>query len=701
MNTSPEGGQSPSQGGVLPEQEGVTLLRGGEELPLQKMADRFTVRPGLRRSLATLSRSTAIQHIQPVPGLQLTEVEVTPDQLEATMQQARQSDDVAFASHVYQLQDSPGTLVYLTDQITVQFARGVDGATMQALANSVGARILKPVEGIDQAIVLEVTKQATTNPIKLANQLMRHPLVRSAEPNIAVRHQLLYRPQDTLYPKQWYLQNQGGTDLASNSHISVEGAWDITRGDRSIVVAVIDDGFDLNHPDFQGKGKIVAPKDFQDMGFVPMPEAEYENHGTAVAGLAIAEETGDGIVGVAPGCSLMPIRSTGYLDDESIEQMFGWAITNGAAVITCSWGAGAVYFPLSMRQSAAITRAVTQGRGGKGAVVVFAAGNSNRPVNGKFNERGWPDNQPSGLTDWMNGFAAHPDVITVAASTSLSKKAAYSNWGSQITVCAPGDNAHPKVSLPTKGLVKTCPEITQDLPGLDILSSDRLGEAGYGSSAFDEGFGGTSAACPLVAGVAALVLSVNPTLSAQEVKQILQNTADKIVDSGLDPQSGSNYGSYDTNGQSLWFGYGKVNAQKAVRAAQQRLTAAPTVNIWLRQENGDRLNIPDDSAEGVMSVIQINQAAIIKDLRVQVDLEHGFLGDVEVSLIAPSGQTVLLQGRSLGRQLRLSQTYTPANTPGLKALFNQSGSGQWKLWLTDQVPQNVGWLNRWQLEIGL
>ena len=118
-------------------------------------------------------------------------------------------------------------------------------------------------------------------------------------------------------------------------------AWDITRGVRSIVVAIMDDSVDLNHPDFQGVGKLVAPRDFKDNDFIPLPGDAEDNHGTACAGVAVAEETGAGAVGVAPGCALMPIRTTGFLDDDTIEDLFSWAIEHGAAVISCSWGPAA------------------------------------------------------------------------------------------------------------------------------------------------------------------------------------------------------------------------------------------------------------------------------------------------------------------------------------------------------------------------
>jgi subtilisin family serine protease len=103
-------------------------------------------------------------------------------------------------------------------------------------------------------------------------------------------------------------------------------------------------------------------------------------------------------------------------------------------------------------------------------------------------------------------------------------------------------------------------------PGAD--RDDRSDAAGYEPGHYTTGFGGTSSACPVVAGVAGLILSVNPHLTARQVREILQTTADKITDPNPDPQLGLSYGSYNGQGHSQWFGYGKVNAFAAVQAAQ-------------------------------------------------------------------------------------------------------------------------------------
>lgn len=683
---------------------GTLLQRGGEELVIEKVDDRFTVKPVSPEVLPQVTQTIDMPDLQvakTIAPAQSTEVIVDPSQRDQAMQAVRSLEEVEYASHVYQFKDAPGTLIYLTDQVTIQFAPQISPEMIAAIAQEYSLEQLKPVVGIPNTFVFKVTTNTGENPVKLANRLIRRPEILTAEPNIVVNTQPHYRPQDGLYPRQWHLNHNGGPDLAPGAHLAVEQAWDITRGDRSIVVAVLDDSFDLNHPDFQGPGKIVAPRDFRDQDFLPLPSDREASHGTACAGIAIAEENGSGVVGVAPGCAFMPIRSTGFLDDETVEQMFGWAVQQGAAVISCSWGPSAVYFPLSLRQRSAITRAATSARNGKGCVIVFAAGNANRPVLGKIDERNWPKNALQGPTDWLAGFAAHPDVIAVSACTSLNKKAAYSNWGQQISVCAPSNNAPPGLWLPTTGFVATPPSITATLPGKAVVTTDQLQSAGYSGGDYTETFGGTSSACPMVAGVAALMLSVNPDLTAHQVRDLLQQTADKIVDPDPDPQFGFRLGTYENDNHSDWFGYGKVNAFRAVQAAQNQQGVVLQVSRQIQARNQSSLPIPDADRKGIISKIEITEPSLIAEITVTVAITHTFLGDLEIRLMAPTGEAILLQGRTLGRRTQLQGTYSLQNTPLLKRLLNRPAKGIWQLQVADLAPTNTGTLQGWGLTLGV
>ncbi|MGH8808458.1 MAG: S8 family serine peptidase, partial [Noviherbaspirillum sp.] len=209
--------------------------------------------------------------------------------------------------------------------------------------------------------------------------------------------------------------------------------------------------------------------------------------------------------------------------------------------------------------------AASRGPRGKGCVICFAAANFDAPVKDLVNAGGfvWFDHGSGILRRTMgpilNGFAAHPKVIAVAASTSLNKHAAYSNWGREISVCAPSNNFHPRDSR-------------SFVPGRGIWTTDNeaFGSGFTAHSRFTGRFGGTSSATPLAAGVAALMLSANSGLTAAEVKEVLQDTADKIVDTDDDVVLGTNRGQYDGDGRCDWFGFGKVNAAQAVQEAKRR-----------------------------------------------------------------------------------------------------------------------------------
>jgi subtilisin family serine protease len=688
-----------SNSGVPEESVGAILQRGGEELALHKSRHSFTL--GLKNPQTEFPASIPALSSKKIPQTQLIEVQVEPKRLEEAISVARSLESVAFVSHVYQMTDNPGTWVYLTNEIVLQFSPNLDAAAIEALIAPFGLQQQQPVEGIANTFVYCLTPQSPENPLKIANRLSGQPNILTAEANIIVRRESFYRPKDDFYPQQWYLNNSGGFQMTAGSHINVEKAWDITRGERSVVVAIADDAVDLNHPDFQGKGKIVGPKDFRDEDFLPLPEMEQESHGTACAGVAVAEENGQGVVGVAPGCALMPLRTTGFLDDASIEDLFNWAIDKGASVVSCSWGAATINFPLSLRQRAAMNRAATQGRNGKGCVIVFAAGNANRPVNGTIFERNWPSNVLQGPTKWLSGFAAHPDVVAVAACTSLNHKSAYSNWGAEISVSAPSNNAPPGIWFEQTGYIYTAPPIAAALPGLGIFTADRLGRLGYDPGNFTRDFGGTSSACPVVSGVAALVLSANPDLTAQQVKQILQQSADKILDRNPDSQLGMQLGTYDQNGHSQWFGYGRVNALKAVQLAQQQRQKLQTVSRYVSGQNLTAVAIPDGDPQGVISAIAIGEAGTVREIQVTVAVDHEFLGDLELYLRSPSGQTLLLQNRTLGARTQLRATYTSATTPTLQKVLERSARGTWELWGIDSVKGDTGTLRSWELRLGL
>jgi subtilisin family serine protease len=466
------------------------------------------------------------------------------------------------AHHAYKPAGSDGTIYYLTDKIVVRFVKGTTTAQIESLLARHKLRLLKEY-ALPDTVLLQVTQASGANPLKIANRLAAEKIVAQAEPNLVNRHGAAYTPSDGLFRRQWHLASRRAPQLVAGASVQAPKAWDTTRGERSIVVAVVDDGFDIDHPDFAVPGKIVQPRDFVDGDAKPFPGNE-DYHGTPCAGVAIAEETGRGVVGAAPGCAFMPVRISMAEDDDQTAEIF-LEVAEHADVISNSWGPPPAFAPLSMLMHETLTHVAARGGPrGKGCVVCFAAHNYNAPLRDLSppNAVRWRDGNGKLRTTTgriENGYACHPGVIAVAASTSLNRKAQYSNWGDEVSVCAPSDNWHPI-------------DDNAFTPGRGIWTTDNegVGSGFTANSRYTGDFGGTSSATPLVAGVAALVVSANPRLTAAQVKTILQATADKIVDTSTDPMTGNAFGHYNAQGRSRWFGHGKVNAARAVAEAVRR-----------------------------------------------------------------------------------------------------------------------------------
>jgi subtilisin-like proprotein convertase family protein len=354
----------------------------------------------------------------------------------------------------------------------------------------------------------------------------------------------------------------------------------------------------------------------------------------------------------------------------------------------------------------------TGGRRGRGIVFLWAAGNENCPIAHTANvdvpyTNGWgfkPDGSPIWVgvktaRQFRNNLVGIPGLMHVAALASTAKRSHYSNYGTGIMICAPTNNVHEYHRL--------------HVPGLGITTT-----TGPDSGVTDE-FGGTSSATPLVAGIAALTISANPDLTALEVVSILKQTASKDLRfEGYARTPAANYdpnptwdvspvapfaqGDFQNTGDvdgtwSPWFGHGRVDATGAVAEALKRRNGQPAQNF--QKASAPNLNIPDNNAAGVRDRINFVEAAIIASLKVEVDITHTYIGDLRVTLIAPSGASVALHDRNGGSADNLRRAFDFTTTPALSALSGQSLQGDWTLFVQDLAAIDVGRLNRWALEI--
>ncbi len=298
--------------------------------------------------------------------------------------------------------------------------------------------------------------------IDLAARLLDLAWVAHALPDLLLPHRPAWAPDDPLFPVQWHLEE-----------VQAAAAWDLGQGAAELRVGIIDGGYQMDHPDLATR--VVDGWDALDRDDDPSPEpAETSgNHGTAVACVAAAAtDNGEGVAGACPRCSVVPIRLVwgGLTAVSSDVAAFAHAIDHDVAVVNNSWGYGEAT-PAPLPLLAVLGRAESEGRGGRGMLVVFAAGNEDREI-------------------LRSELHAQPEVVSVGATDRYGSLEGYSNFGETLSVVAPTG------------------AVTCDLEG------------GY-----TRHFSGTSSAAPLVTGLLALALQRRPELSAARVRELLVATA--------------------------------------------------------------------------------------------------------------------------------------------------------------------------------
>jgi len=427
-----------------------------------------------------------------------------------------------------------------TDQILVTFKLGASPVRRRKLLDGLGLTLTghSEFDARRQTLVTTSVRRASRT-LDLANQLVAaDDVVEFAAPNFLAQIRK-GSVNDPKFAAQWHLDNRGQGRATPLQDARAIGAWALVGGGRrSIVIAIVDDGVDLDHPDLKDnlwKNPSARAKDRHGRDFVdlsdphnPRPKvfkAPFDDtqsndiHGTPCAGVAAAVGNNNrGVAGMAWNCRIMAVKMSAgenFAPHDRIADSIRYAATH-ADVISCSWAVA----PNPDIESA-MRYAVTRGRGGRGSVVCVATGNDHAA------RIGFP--------------SSNENVVAVGACNDRGLHSAYSNRGAGITLVAPSDD--------------------DDARRLGITTTDvTLRGKGYSSGAYCDDFGGTSSATPLVAGVAALVLSANRSLKWDQVRDVLTSTADKIDTAGGDYRSG----------HSLKYGFGRVNAEAAVTKAKSR-----------------------------------------------------------------------------------------------------------------------------------
>lgn len=562
---------------------GVTrTYRAGQPIELIKAEHAFVV-----RELPSTIQDRGLTPREQVSSAS-TVVQVAPSECDDLMDTVR---EYAVAHHLYYLSGTDQEIL-LTDRVLLRFADALDIANINSCLAEHHLVLLRTYQNGN--LLCQLTDDTGCNPAKLVARLTE------ADNGITYADlDLNYRihpssVSDPFFLRQWHLHDlYSHPELSTGAGSSAQAAWDLlgNLGDPSVVVGLTDDGCDLTHHDFDSAGKFAGWAYFKrskltvggarDRVYQPNQE-----HGTSVAGVIAAEADGIQTVGVAPGCRLFPVKwesegSTLFISDSKFLTMLE-EIGDHVDILCNSWGnvPSQIWSQHVISTVAQLTR--TGGRRGRGILFLFAAGNENVPLNYDgdvaityaYNRI---TRERSMSRYFSQNLADQPGVLYVGATASTKQRAYYSNYGPGLSLCAPSSNVHPY------GLRR--------LKGLNIVTTE-------GNQGFTFGFGGTSAACPIVAGVAALVLSAHPGLKALEVAHILLTTASKDLD--LTPYEPlANTPAWDRSPASPfadgyfrdiqhpagtwspWFGFGKVDAEAAVRLALERKaqdTPAPTAD---------------------------------------------------------------------------------------------------------------------------
>ena len=407
------------------------------------------------------------------------------------------SADVAFVSPVFL--DSRGEPLLITPDMQVGFHDGVAPATAARILSERGAGVIteRDFAGLAGVYRLHTDAKNGFDVLNLANDLARLPEVKFAESDMIIRARLALLPNDPRFAEQWALNQANDQDMDAPE------AWDVTTGDDSIIVVVMDSGVQQNHPDLHQ----IPGQDFTDHGTPGGgPYNECDQHATCVSGCVSAViNNGIGVVGVAPDCvvasakigtgiSFLGLFCLPFIESQPsyVANALSWAVTSGARVTNSSFG---------YEESATLTTAYNNAYN-NGVINIAATGNDG--------------------TSTISYPASLGSVVGVGALNSSGSKASFGSYGTGIAFSAPGEG---------------------------ILTTDQTGSDGYESGDYTT-VDGTSFSSPYAAGVAALVLSQAPELTPAEVEQVMSETCVDLGTAG-----------YDTT-----YGWGFINAYNAVLA---------------------------------------------------------------------------------------------------------------------------------------
>jgi subtilisin-like proprotein convertase family protein len=584
---------------------------------------------------------------------------------------------------------SDGQARVLTRSLAVTLPPGVD---VVAIAAAHGCVVEGGIPGVPGYVQLTAKNDSLLAAIIAANELQESGAVQFAIPLIERHHVRRGDPTDPLFSTQWHLKNTGPgqvTGGVAGNDINVTPVWDFTGGvhlGTGINVAMVDDGLERTHEDLVANARTDLGLNFRDGDPNDPSPGPDDWHGTWTAGLVAARDSNSkGVVGVAPRSRLIGIRLIGGATTEAKDaQAMAYQITDAGSdatklvhVSSNSWGPddGVVYDPnltqavLGPLMASALQNGVTNGRGTKGIVYVWAAGNGRGIDYDSINDVYYGGDNLS-----YDGLASSRYVIAVGAVDAAGAQAFYSESGPALLINAPGGGGSTSA----------------------IVTTDRTGDATAlvgNYSTINSSVIGTSFATPIVAGVVALLLETNPALTWRDVKHVLARTATKNDAS----DSSWHVNSQTNRPYSVRYGFGRVNATAAVAAAAPGVWVnAPPETTPLTVGESVTVTVPDNNTTGITRSRTLTAPAGFRAEYVEltVSATHTYRGDLHFILTSPSGTVSDFAKRELDYGNNLNNwLFTSV------AHLGENPAGAWTLQVSDEGAQDVGQLTGWSLTV--
>ncbi len=474
---------------------------------------------------------------------------------------------------------------------------------------------------------------------------------------------------DSLYACQWHLDQPNGED------IDVEPVWDDGITGEGVNVVVVDTGMDWTHEDLFDNVDTSLNHDYTGESDIHHP---FSHHGSKVTGLIAARDNDVGVRGVAPRATIygynllagLASAASVSLGEAQIADSMG-RNADVTAVSNNSWGAvdGPGASPSGALWQLAVENGVTRGYDGRGVFYVWAAGN------------GHADGDDGNLDGRGNFYA----VTAVCAVNEAGMRSLYSEMGANLWVCAPSSRSRTEQNY--RGIVT-------------VDNSDQ----------YIDDFGGTSAATPIVAGVAALVRQANPDLTWRDLKLVLAGSARRNDATNPGWEDGARtYGSYsDRYHFNHEYGFGVVDAAAAVDLAKSWPNLPPMRETSAASAKIDRL-IPDAydaaSIETITLTLDIDSDIEFTEF-VEIDtvFQHNSFRDLDIELESPSG--------AVSRLVPSFDTFTDDGDPdndylplrgpyrfGSAKHLGEDPNGVWTLRITDIFRLGIGAIESWGITV--